>query len=413
MAIQSTKENIVFNSEVPRKVLRVALFRSPTANIISDLASKFEGLHNCHVIIDVYPYELLKQNIQSDLSQKIGRYDVFTVDCTWLAEFAEAGYFEPLEEYTENKNVFDKRKYRPEDLAKKIDTYLCFYKNKRYGFPLISNIQILAYRKDLYEKYLEPAGIRPPGKNSDDAWAWEEFRKAAKIIKEKTNLSSASIRAKSPALVVYNWYPYISGSHSHPKMDRLKKALKLIKSFFSEKLAPETSIVWSHEDPVNWLASGKLSMDQVFNLEMAYWTHTSAMAGKIDFAMMPRNEDEDYSHPTLGGYSLGISKISKNKQLAFQFIAWATSPVVHRRIVEAGGTPCRYSELDDKRIKEEFPYFEILKESLPKASARPKIPEWASLEMLVAGEIMQYVTGQKNLEQAVAAIEKSGSQIIE
>lgn len=411
MLTKEKKNNNKIQKEKTGKVLRVALFRSPTANIINNLVTKFEQLNDCHVIIDVYPYELLRQNVITDLSLKNGRYDIFTTDCTWLAEFVESGYLEEIDGFTQDNKLFNERKYEFDDLIKKVDTVQCLYKDKRYGFPLISNIHMLAYRKDLYKKYVEPTGIRLPGKSVKDAWSWKEFISAANVIKENTKMSVASIRAKSPSLVVYNWYPYLFMLASENLELRLRRAIELIGNLYNERLAPETSIVWSHEDPVNWLINDKLAMDQVVNLEMAYWIHNSDISDKIDFAMMPKGEINP--RPTLGGFSLGISKLSQNKELAFKFIAWATNPQAHYHIVKEGGTPCRYSELNDKRLLEKYPYFKIFADSLPHASIRPKVANWVNLEVLVAGEIMQFITKQKDIDKVVKAIVKSGTQIIE
>jgi ABC-type glycerol-3-phosphate transport system substrate-binding protein len=82
----------------------------------------------------------------------------------------------------------------------------------------MTNSHVLAYRRDLYERYLKPKGIRQPGKTLADAWTWDDYLKAAKILTVKDpkapdgKLWGSSMQAKAGAWIVYEWYSWLYGA---------------------------------------------------------------------------------------------------------------------------------------------------------------------------------------------------------
>ncbi|GAG79722.1 unnamed protein product, partial [marine sediment metagenome] len=61
----------------------------------------------------------------------------------------------------------------------------------------------------------------------------------------------------------------------------------------------------------------------------------SKIVGKFDFAVIPGKLQPDGSikrTPTFGGWSLEIPKDSKNKEAAWEFMVWATSPEIQPRL---------------------------------------------------------------------------------
>src|SRR5690606_7213459 len=89
-----------------------------------------------------------------------GRYDVISMDVTWIGEFAAKRVIDPLDPY-----LNDPKKtpawFDYEDIVPAYAEGLGSYDGKVYGIPSAGESAFIAYRKDLFEKYgYDPASIR-------------------------------------------------------------------------------------------------------------------------------------------------------------------------------------------------------------------------------------------------------------
>jgi multiple sugar transport system substrate-binding protein len=108
----------------------------------------------------------------------------------------------------------------------------------------------------------------------------------------------------------------------------------------------------------------------------------SPVAGKFDVAPLP-------GPSALGGWNLGISSCSTNRETARDFIKWLTSEENQRNLfVRAGFAPTRASLYDDAELRADFPYLGVLRRSIEQSRYRPTTPYYED----VSDAIQEYVT---------------------
>ncbi|MFI3256874.1 MAG: extracellular solute-binding protein, partial [Spirochaetales bacterium] len=79
----------------------------------------------------------------------------------------------------------------------------------------------------------------------------------------------------------------------------------------------------------------------------------SLVAGKVGYAPMPAGPAG--SKPTGGAWSLSMSSASKNKDAAFLFLTWITSPEISQKLALDSGVAARASALNAPGLAEKYP----------------------------------------------------------
>jgi multiple sugar transport system substrate-binding protein len=128
----------------------------------------------------------------------------------------------------------------------------------------------------------------------------------------------------------------------------------------------------------------------------------SIIADKFATAVFPAVEGVD-AVPPLGGWLMGINSAAEQKDLAWDYIKWFTSPEIHKRFVLAGGPPSRLSTMQDPEVVAAQPWAETLYETqqLTYAEVRPRIPEAFQIMDIVGFHVSRAVQGQVTAEEAM------------
>jgi multiple sugar transport system substrate-binding protein len=207
------------NKTAAPKEIRIAMFKSPATDAAQRLIPEFESSTGIKVQLEVLPYSDLLDKVQTEFLAQSSRYDVVMADCIWIPKFAASGYLQPVDQFL-NNSALTPATYQVSDLIPSVADYLGKYPahGTTYGFPFMTNSHVLAYRRDLYEKYLATKGIKEPGKTVSTAWTWEEYLKAARLLTMRDasapggKLWGSSMQAKAGAWIVYEWYSWLYGA---------------------------------------------------------------------------------------------------------------------------------------------------------------------------------------------------------
>jgi ABC-type glycerol-3-phosphate transport system substrate-binding protein len=113
---------------------------------------------------------------------------------------------------------------------------------------------------------------------------------------------------------------------------------------------------------------------------------------KVGVAVMPGGT------PVSGGWGLGINAASKNKEVAFRFIQYATSKEGDKiQWLKYRIGPTRKSVVEDPEVLADSPWLkEAYIASLDGASHRPRIPEEPRLEDILVGTLSEVLLGQQS-----------------
>jgi multiple sugar transport system substrate-binding protein len=134
------------------------------------------------------------------------------------------------------------------------------------------------------------------------------------------------------------------------------------------------------------------------------------MVGKISYTGIPAGTNPGSSE--IGHWTMGIMTAAKNKQEAFDFMLWATSPEQIKISAERGNPPVRTSTFTDPELtkQDKFRHYPVLMKAIQASTPRPRHPKWPEIENAFGIELSKAVAGTETPEEALknaqAAVEK-------
>jgi len=312
-------------------------------------------------------HDLLTQKLKN----KSEDVDVFLMDVIWPPEFAAAGWAMPLDD-----------KFSPAEQKKFLEGTILAntYRGSIYGVPLFIDSGMLFYRKDLLEKY----GFSPPE-------TWQEMvEQAQKIVTEESKnnvaISGFSGQFKQYEGLVCDMMEYIlsnggeilnvetgkSGLAERPAIE----AVKFVRENIIGKIAPVGVLTYQEPESLDIFIQGKAVFHRnwPYAWEVSNNPERSKIVGKVGITRLPHFEN-NRSYSTLGGWQVGISSYSKNKEAAWIFVKFLTSERIQKLLaLKAGRAPTRKALYEDVEILKTYPHFSDMKDVFLTAYPRPRTP---------------------------------------
>lgn len=129
--------------------------------------------------------------------------------------------------------------------------------------------------------------------------------------------------------------------------------------------------------------------------------NASNVVGEVKYSAMPSEKVTGKS--MIGNWLVGISSESKNKDLAYEFISFASSAEQMKIAAEHGNSPVRISTFEDKELVADprFRHFPVLLEALNNSEARPRQPRWPEIVQALGTELSAAMTNAKTPQQAM------------
>lgn len=391
-------------------------------NTVQQYLPEFTELTGIQVELDVLANNNLHDKQLLEFSKNTSDFDVVAYIVSWKAEYNRAGGLQPLDGYFADPALawpeYDLDDLAPTflEVAGKVDgvkEYLDGPNAKLVGLPFGTETSLMAYRKDLFEKY----GIPVPQTYSDVA-------EAARIIREnEPEVYGLSMRTSSGADACHtwftlgktlgaqmfddNWEPAFDNEGSIATLDFMKTMLQ-----YSPPGAESFDLGTSDNAFLQGLTAMIIDRDKLIGL--CADPEKSKVADKVGFALQP-HADDGYLETEAGGFAVGIPANSQNKEAAFLFLQWLTSKDIDKKLALQGVTPARNSTFDDAEVLAAYPAFAVVKEAAAYANAdwRPGIPEVTQIQSQYLGvAINQVMTGAQTAEQAMQAIKDPVRQIM-
>ncbi len=324
------------------KLLRAIMLKSSSSYATVSLLADFRQKTGIHLEIDFYEYNELYEKIIEDRS--VGYYDIIQYDIPWLQEFAVDGQIDCIDHYI--------AKY-PETINELIPGILSLYSKYEshfYGMPYMYGVQILYYRKDLFEDpkikrmFYEIYGVELKVPEN-----WVEYNAVAKFFTKVYNPESpveygTTLGGSYSSGAICEFLPRQWGfeGSSFGLGDKVvltsKENIRALKNYCeSFQYAPKDAVDAWWDEQVECFAAGKAAMMILFNSQATdiMDPSKSKIVGKIGYEFIPGGK------PLIGGWSLGINKNSVKKEEAFKFIAWASdSHLAIPYTILGGTTPC-------------------------------------------------------------------------
>ncbi|HHV61601.1 MAG TPA: ABC transporter substrate-binding protein [Firmicutes bacterium] len=345
-------------------------------------------------------------NIREDMyatsfMAKESTYDLIYMDLIWVPKFAAAGWIIPLDDRFPPAK---QKEFLPGDIMGSK------YAGKIYRVPVQSDAGMLYYRKDLLAK----GGLSVPE-------TWDDLVKCSLALQNPPNLWGFVWQGKQYEGLICDFLEVVWGAGGDlltednqvvidqpPAVDALQWMVDLIHKF---KVSPPGVTTYQEEESRHAFQEGKA----IFLRNWPYvWTLSnkddSPIKGKIGITPMVHRPGPEYkSAATQGGWGLGISAFSKNKEAAWKFIEFATSyegqKLLHFMDVII---PTRHALFKDQDILKESPHYPDLYKVQLGARPRPMHPRYGAisdaLQIHVSAALVKRETPLQALKAAAAEI---------
>jgi trehalose/maltose transport system substrate-binding protein len=294
--------------------------------------------------------------------------DVYRIDVVWPGMVAN--------------HLIDLKPFFPDELMAQY--FPAIVKNntvngKLIAIPWFTDAGLLYYRKDLLDKYQQ----KPPT-------TWQELAQIAKTVVDgerkagQDKLVGFVFQGKSYEGLTCNaleWVDSFGGGsivdfNGKVTIDNPKaaEAIQFMASLIGN-VVPKGVLSYEEEGARGVFQSG----NAVFMRNWPYaWSlansKDSPVNGKVGVMALPKGGAEGKSSGTLGGWQLGVSKYSKNQQLAVDLVKYLTSPEEQkRRALVASFNPTVASLYKDPDILKANPFMGTLAETFTNAVPRPAI----------------------------------------
>ncbi|MCG2721544.1 MAG: ABC transporter substrate-binding protein [Thermodesulfovibrionales bacterium] len=317
-------------------------------------------------------HDLLTQKLKN----KSPDVDVFFMDVIWPPEFAAAGWAMPLNELF---SAEEQEQFLHGPVIANI------YKDKIYGVPLFIDSGMLFYRKDLLDRY----GFNPPK-------TWDEMVKQAGTIvagesKKGADIYGFSGQFKQYEGLVCNMLEYILSNNGHilnpdtgnPEIagDPAVRAMQFVRDNIVGGIATGGVLTYEEPESIAPFIEGKVVFHRnwPYAWEVSNNPERSKIAGKVAITQLPHFSGGK-SYATLGGWQLGISNYSRNKDAAWKFVQFLTSERIQKLLaLNAGLAPTRKALYGDAEILGRYPQFSEMKDVFLTAYPRPRSPLYPAI----------------------------------
>lgn len=328
--------------------------------------------------------------------------DICQMGTTWMAEFQAMNALEPLDSYLKASTLVKIENYFPAALAS------TFVDQKRFGLPWYVDTRVFFYRKDTVAQ----AGF------AEFPQTWAELKSLAQAIvakKRKDGKPGFAFSLPTNDWQIFLMFFWQAGGKIFPEgaftpflsQEPAIKAFDFLRSFFTEDLTS--------------LTSGR-DMDLLTAFDTEFFplfvagpwmvstidTNKPELAGKWDTAPMPKDVT---SASFIGGSNLAMFKSCKNKEWAWKFIEFLSTPESQVAWYELSkNLPSVRSAWNDPVLAEN-PHLNAFRTQLEHAVAPPAIPEWEQVANAVSNamEPVMYgnqtaADGLKKMSEKVAII---------
>jgi multiple sugar transport system substrate-binding protein len=185
-----------------------------------------------------------------------------------------------------------------------------------------------------------------------------------------------------------------------------RKGLQTLVDAFKDGTIPKAGITYKEEEGRRSFQQGKLlflrNWPYVYNLA-AKPGPDSKIVGKFGVAPLPSYDASKPGASSLGGHNLALSKFSKNKATARDWIKFMQSAETQRKITaDMGLAPVLENLYDDAELAKDKPYLPVLKQSILNAKVRPVTPNYNAVTLAIQKHSYAALQGQKSVDQAIA-----------
>ncbi len=284
--------------------------------------NQFTKMTGIEVEFLMVPYPSLREKITADAVAGTGTIDLYCFLDGWGPSMT--GFLVPLNAYLKRDGV---------DLSAKLPpAYIKggTYDGTTYGIPTRGHPQLLLYRKDLFKK----AGVEVPK-------TWKELIAAGKAIKSKTDRDGIAMYygKGNAAQNLFLWYAFLKSGGEDIFNDKMMPTFNSSAGIKATQYYVDLLLKYQVASPGSkffkeYEASQAVAQDKAA-MVIVWWWHYGVLTNpdkakevvtkNVGFAPVPAWEGKGKATLALS-MPVGISKASKKKEAAWEFMKWLTNP---------------------------------------------------------------------------------------
>ncbi|GAA4162180.1 sugar ABC transporter substrate-binding protein [Gryllotalpicola daejeonensis] len=354
----------------------------------------FEKLHPGVTVKDVaVPYDDLHQKLVTAVAGD-QLPDLVRADIAWVPELANLGVLEQLDTDMPDFTKLSQGTY-PGSLATNK------WKGHYYGLPLDTNTRVELYNQQTLDK----AGISSAPKTLDELVADGPKLKAA------GSYAFADNGAGGWNVLPFIWSqggditnPDYTKASGYMDSDATVKAVQYFVDLYKKGYLP--NIVMGGTGGLS--TSDGLAKGNYATILDGPWMYPIFQSQypnfKLQAAQVPSGSAGSIS--VVGGEDVVLTKSSKNKDAAAEFMRYLLSPDAQLAMAKVGQMPV-LSDLDSQ-LTSINAYYAPFATQLKTAKPRPVTPAWSQIDTILQDEIRSAMKGDKTVKQALTeAAQKS------
>lgn len=360
------------------------------------IIESFQQRSGISVEFEVLPWEQYGDRLFAVAAERKPAYDIVMIaGHLWLAQFVNAGYLEPLDDYGAlNTEEFDAKDIHPA-IASEMR-----YKGSSWLVPSFTDGHIV-YADSATSELLSRAELQDPRRYVD---------LAQRLSKTELPHLAPVVMKVAPSEIFLDWLPYLYsfggecfGPSGEPLFaedaghEALEYYLRLT-AFLSKKHAP-----YGNEQVAAALRNG----------EAAFGLSWGGQAGVIVSEEHANNEYFVYETPQYPWnvtWSFGVLSASSNKHDAVELLAYLGSREVDCHIGVYAGSPVRKSTYRDAALRKRCPWFTAQEQLLERARRLPHLPKLGSLITPLYAELSRAFRGECTASEALITAREAVEQ---
>lgn len=349
-----------------------------------------------------------KTKIALDLQSGKGA-DVISMDGTWVGEFAEAGFIEPLTDVAGvGVDAWDGWEQIPDAVEKAVS-----FEGERYGVPTGADGRVIYFNKELFAQ----AGL-------DTDWqptSWDEILDVARDLKKLDGVTPIQLNAGTAmgeATTMQGFLPILSGTGERVFEDGkwigategMEEALGLYETIYvdeglgdpilqQEASGRDTSFQLFTEGKIGILLEGDYFWRSVVNPTDGVGTMPMADRDEVvGYAKIPAISagkgvnDQDFVSMS-GGTGRVLNPNSEHAELAWELVAFMTSAESVEALTAGSIRITQRTDVNEKILANDPMLTFVSEEVLPITLYRPGLAAYPQVSVLLQQATLDVVTG--------------------
>jgi multiple sugar transport system substrate-binding protein len=395
--------------------LTLAVNSGVEGDALKQAALDYEAQTGVHINIAEFPYSNLFEKELVDLNARTGAYDLIMLDDPWFPRFTTQEFL------TDLTPLYRKRgQSGPDDDFVPPSIALCrhpYETGTLYALPYVGNSQLFFYRKDILQKY----DLKEPA-------TWDDVLAAARVIQERESAGAPGgervygyvMRAAQGNAVVADFMPIfwafgaeMFDAGGRPTVNSPEGVAALRFMLELGKYSPPGYQGFNADEVSAHLLQGTAAMSINWPAWISAFSDPSKskVTGRMEFAVLPGARQPGRAE--IGNWLISIPRDAANKEAAFDFLVWATSPEQMKRSAMRGNPPTRRSVFKDAELLARFPSYPAQLNSLETSRPRPRTPLWNEIENTFGIFLSKANSGELSPEDAMNQANAEITRIVE